>query len=370
MRNLCFLILVLAVALASPQVRAQESVGCLQSLARANDEFSAGRFFGIPSILSECLRNGFSNEQQVQAYLLLVQTYLILEDPIAAEDSYLKLLRADPEYVPSPDKDPIDVVYLSKKFTATPIFTPHLRVGGNTSLVRTIYEINTEPYAVNRKNGLKGGYQIGAGIDWNISDHLSIAGELDFSFRSYQTTKTGISALDEQTFTEKQFWFDVPVYIKYRDNFGKVRPFGYVGFALNLLVGAEGSIETINSTANEGQVPTVGPDEKLGYKRNFLNTSFLVGGGTYYKIGRDFLFVDVRYMGGLTNITKEETNYYAEGSELLTGTAARYRWVGDYFRLDNLSLSVGYVRPLYNPRKIKRKANTKKVMREISQDND
>lgn len=350
-------------------VLGQDTEDCLQTITKANEEFNAGRFYGIPALLKNCIDNGFTNEQKVQAYHLLTQTYLILDDPIAAEDSYLRLLKADPEYIATPEKDPIDIVYLSKKFTATPIFTPHLRIGGNTSLVRTIYEINTEPYPVNRSNVLKGGFQLGAGLDWNISDHISIAGELLFATKSYKVTKSGISTNDSQLFTERQTWFDIPLYVKYRDDFGKIRPFGYVGVALNLLATSSGTIETSNKsislTEAESSVTTEGPAEKLGYKRNFLNRSFVIGGGTYYKIGRDFVFVDLRYMGGLSNLTDTKTNYYGDKSDAMANTISRYRWVGDYFRLDNISLSIGYVKPLYNPRKIKH-AKTKGVLKDIN----
>jgi hypothetical protein len=38
--------------------------------------------------------------------------------------------------------------------------------------------------------------------------------------------------------------------------------------------------------------------------------------------------------------------------------------VDDYFRLDNLALSIGFLRPLYKPRELKR-ARTKSVMRQL-----
>jgi len=350
-----------------------QDTGCLSTLALANEEFNAGRFFGIPSLLKQCLDNGFSTEQKVQAYHLLTQAYLILDDPIAAEDSYLKLLQADPEYIASPEKDPIDLVYLSKKFTATPIFTPHIRGGTNVSFVRTIHEINTEPYPVGRSNGIRPALQIGLGVDWNINDNLSIGGEGLFSFKSFKVTKTGLSGDDRQEAIERQVWVDVPIYVKYRDDFGKVRPFGYVGAALNLLLGSNAEVRTENvspslSETTGSQVPTEGPNIKLGYKRNLINRSILIGGGAYYKVGKNFVFADIRYMAGLSNLVKESENYYNEDGSLST-TIPRYRWTGDYYRLDNLSVSIGFVKPLYNPRKIKR-ANTKKVMRDISKDNN
>src|SRR5260221_14499918 len=111
--------------------------GCEQTLNRASVEFEAGRFFDLPAILTPCLDNGFSKEQKIRAYLLLTQAYLVLDNPTAAENSYLQLLKADPEYIANPIRDPIDVYYLSKKFTSTPICTPHFRAGLNTSISRT-----------------------------------------------------------------------------------------------------------------------------------------------------------------------------------------------------------------------------------------
>jgi len=332
----------------------------------ANEEFNAGRFFGIPSLLKECLDRGFTNEQQVQAYYLLAQAYLILDDPIAAEDSYLKLLKADPEFIATPENDPIDLVYLSKKFTATPIFTPHFRAGGNVSLVRTIHPINTEPYPVDRNNKLRPGFQFGGGIDWNISDNLSVGGEVLFSFKSFKTTKSRISLDDIQEVVERQTWFDIPLYVKYRDNIGKVRPYGYAGVSLNALIGSNVELRLENRSTSGSQVTTEGPNEKVGYKRLFLNRSLLVGGGVYYKVGRNFIFADLRYMAGLNNLVNDKKNYQNEDGGFSQNTA-RYRWVGDYYRLDNVSLSVGFVKPLYNPRKIKR-VNTKRVMRDISKE--
>ena len=71
-----------------------QSGECDQTLSHAEAEFSAGHFYSIPSILQKCLEQGLSQEQSVRAYLLLCQAYLIIDDPLAAEDNYLKLLKA------------------------------------------------------------------------------------------------------------------------------------------------------------------------------------------------------------------------------------------------------------------------------------
>lgn len=347
---------------------AQSSVSeCEQTLTRATDEFNAGHFYGLPSILKPCIEGSFTNEQRVRAYLLLTQAYLIIDDPIAAEDSYLKLLKANPEYIATPEKDPIDVVYLSQKFTTTPIFTPHLRIGVNTSFVRTIYEINPESdnTTVGAKQARALGLQLGGGIDWNINDNISLCADVLFSSKSFKTNKSGIAIHDSQSALEKQRWFDIPVYLKYSDSQGKVRPYGYVGYGTNLLLRSTVSLNYTNFDSQENSVITDPADEKITYKRNRLNHSLVIGGGVRYKVGKDFIFADVRYMSGLSNLTNEETNYYGDGTFDLAIDATRTRWISDYFRLDNLAISVGFVKPLYDPRKIKR-ARTHGLFRKIN----
>ncbi len=345
---------------------------CEQTLSQASEEFNAGHFYGIPALLKTCIdRNNFTNEQRVRAYLLLCQAYLIIDDPIAAEDSYLKLLRADPEYVATNEKDPIDVVYLSKKFTSTPIFTPHVRIGGNTSLFRTIHDINTQTAPL--KSILKPGYQFGGGLDWNINDKISLCVDGIFSFKSFKTVRSGISDNDKLTVTENQTWFDVPLYIKYTVDHGQIRPYGYIGGAVNVLLGSKASMELINiSPSEESQSPSQGQDVTLTYLRRITNRSLVMGGGVRYKIGKDFLFADLRYMAGFSNLSNKDQIYKPDPKQaqnpaglVMNPELTRYRQVDSMFRLDNLSLSVGYVRPLYNPRKIRNARGAKILSKKI-----
>ncbi len=350
-----------------------------QTLSHAESEFVAGHFYSIPSILQKCLQSqDFSPEQKVRAYLLLCQAYLIIDDPLAAEDSYLKLLKADPEYVADDKRDPIDVVYLSKKFTATPIFTPHFRVGGNTTFFHSIYSLTTEPYNVSTQQVLRLGVQAGAGIDWNINDNLSLCTEINFSTRSYKRMISGIAGGDDATVTGNQSWFDVPLYVKYADNRDRtIRPFGYVGFAINYMASAKDVLLYVdNKPISAGtQLVAEGPSEEVTYQNNLFNRSWIVGGGIKYKIGKDFLYADLRYMGGLSNIALTSKIYYQNPDNVdkgqignpdayLSNNVTKYRFVSDIYRLDNLSLSFGFIHPIYDPRKVK-KVKTKGVARKI-----
>jgi hypothetical protein len=333
-------------------LQAQNSNDCEQTLNQAAQEFTAGHFYGLPALLKPCLDN-FSNEQRVRAYMLLAQAYLVIDDPIAAEDSYLKLLRAEPEYIATPEKDPIDIVYLSKKFTTRPIFTPRFKTGANTTFDRVIQAVSTDPMAIKTNHKMGVGLQIGGGLDWNVTDHWSVSFDVLYGTKSFQTTKTGISTFDTQSITESQSWVDIPLYLKYSREIGRVIPYGYLGLSTNILLSASATANFTNSYESGNSLPPVEGNYPLSYKRNALNKSIVLGIGAAFKVKRNFISIDLRYMGGLTNLTKASTNYYENGSTDIATSITTYRSVSDFFRIDNISLSFGYSRPIYNPRRIK-----------------
>lgn len=343
---------------------------CEEQLNAATSEFEAGRFYGIPAMLKPCIDKGFTREQRQRAYLLLTQTYLLLEDPIAAEDSYLKVLQANPEYETNPDNDPIDVVYLSRKFTAAPIFSVFARAGGNTSVVRVIHTVNPTAGLIplKTKYTLRPGFQAAAGLEWHISNRISLNGEGSFSITSYKKNQFDRFERDELEFVDRQTWFSIPVFLKYSDHIGKIRPYGFLGYSVSLLLQDKGEILVLNNDVNpdDSGAPLTktaeSPTLTLTDQRNRLNYSFFVGGGVKYKWKLDFLFAELRYSFGMTNVVKEE-NIFSSGA------MQEYGHADDYFRLDNLSVSVGYIRPLYKPRKLK-KANTKGLLRWIKKKGD
>lgn len=355
-------------------------VDCDQKLATAQVEFSAGHFYTIPSTLSGCLEGGkLSKDQLVAAYLILCQTYLILDDPIAASDSYLKLLKADPEFVPNETDHPIDIVYLSKQFTATPIFTPHFRLGINTSFYRLIHSVSTEPYGQASTSPLGFGFQAGGGVDWNINDNLSLCIEGDLASWNYERTLTNGVDNDEVFVSGGQWWLNVPVYAKYSlilNN--RLRPFAYAGIAASYLLSATNQFIFTDNKPTGAKIVSEGPPESVTSQRNRLALSTVIGVGLRYKVGKNFLYADLRYMGGLSNLTNESTLYYQEPSTIspaqignpeyyLTTNATRYHYLSDLFRMDNVSVSFGFVKPLYDPRKVKR-ARTKGVAKSVEKE--
>ena len=83
------------------------------------------------------------------------------------------------------------------------------------------------------------------------------------------------------------------------------------------------------------------------------------------------MFAELRYSTGLKNVVNIDNLYgnpdYDQTSpeyvESITPTAA-FGHVDDLFRLDNIAITVGFLRPLYKPRQLKR-ARTKGILRKM-----
>ncbi|HTF21949.1 MAG TPA: outer membrane beta-barrel protein [Chryseolinea sp.] len=354
------------------QASAQDE--CEVRLTQATEEFNAGHLYGIPAMLKDCLEENNNREWRQRAYLLLAETYLLLEDPIGAEQSYLNVLWANPEYVTDEKRDPIDLVYLSRKFTATPIFAWHAFLGPNTSIARVIHDVRPggETYT-NEKYRLRIGWQAGGGIDYNYNDYLSASLDATFQQSTFKHETTNLFGVDKDivNFMDKQTWIAVPLAVKFSEAKGKLRKYTYVGYSFNFLLLNRADVEIKNRDGQfleEGQ-PTEDftsfdktiSNINLGGNRNSRNSSVFLGVGLKYKYKLDYFYVDARYSFGLKNLADINHRFSS------TQDGLPFPYVDDDFRLDNLAISVGYIHPLYKPRKLK-KARTKSVLRKIEKD--
>lgn len=367
---------VIIIFLLIPRWGLPQAKDCEQTIALATDEFNAGHFYSVPGILNECL-NSFTRDQRQRAFLLLTQTYLLLDDPIGAQRSYLEILGANPEFVADEQLHPIDVVYLSKKFTATPRLSWFVGGGSNVSPVRVIHDVEVSEDG-REKYTLRPGYNLGAGGEYSYDDNIRFRAEVNFFQTSYRAQAIGMREDDIKTFIDRQTWVNVPFYVCYSDNIGQYRPYGYAGYSFSSLMSDRASITLRKSELfNDAEIPDFfevkSPDFDFKARRNKLNQSIIFGVGIKYKIGLDFAFVDLRYSAGLRNIVNPDYIYgdndnladqkFSEWVASLSPTM-EFAHVDDYIRLDNLSITLGFVRPLYKPRELKR-ARTKSVLRKM-----
>ena len=360
-----------------------QTLDCEQTLALPTEEYNAGHFYNVSSILNECLPK-FNRDQRQRAFLLLTQTYLLLDDPIGAQRSYLEVLSANPEFVPDEQLHAIDIVYLSKRFTATPKFSWFVGAGSNVSTVSMIRDLD----AANDESmsyKLRPGYNLGLGGEYSYDDNIRVRMEVNFLQTGYAVEDIDFLENDHRTFVDRQTWFNVPVHIGYSDNMGTYRPYAYAGYSISKLFTDKASIVLDKVTnVSEGESETFqkpSSDYDFKNRRSPFHHSLIFGAGLKYKIGLDFVFVEARYSAGLKNFINEPSSLANSSLEVrpsdddyVTRTSVEYvesitplmayGHRDNHFRLNNIAITFGFVRPLYKPRELKR-VRTRSVLRKM-----
>jgi opacity protein-like surface antigen len=243
------------------------------------------------------------------------------------------------------------------------------QLGGNVSPVHTIMTRTTFAGTGKGDYKLRAGFNFGLGVEYHYDENISAALEGDFLITAYEYNQSGIFGRDNISVLDRQNWVRLPLMLRFADAVGKYRPYGYVGYSFDLLLADRGTITYSDKNFTDGRVI---PDERespvinFKPKRNFLNSSFIVGGGVKYKLGLEYAFVDLRYSMGMTNLVKVENTIERNSPE---DPAFTWGYVDNLFRLNNLSLTVGYIHPLYKPRKLK-KARSRSVLQKIKKESN
>ncbi len=358
---LCFLLLLECFA-AFAQRNCQETL----QLSRSN--FDKGHLYSIPSILKPCIDKGFTKQEKIQAYWLLTQVYLLVDDPISAEDSYLKLLNLDPEYKVDEVNDPVELVYLSRNFKTTPVFSWHMaKVGVN---IGNFTVINAQ--SMDGSNQSKGdyksklGFQIGTGLEIHLNDKISGIMDVSFMQRSFDYNRV-MFGKDVLFKKERNSFFVVDLGGKYKFNKKKIAPFVLAGFSMNMLLGSNYEFNYTNSQGSEGAFESSGPSESNSNQRTSFNYGAYLGGGAQMRLKYSFVSFEIKYFKGFnSNVDRSvqypfENGYHSDKNFL-------YAHVDDDYIANSFLFNISWIKPLYKPRKIN-KLTTKNIFNRIFKKN-
>ncbi len=329
-----------------------DSITCTQKLNKAQKIYDAGKLSEVEGLLASCIQSGFSKEEKMQALRLMILTSLFQDEHNKAETHLLQLLKEDPEYTLNPAIDPAEFYELYNSYRTLPVFNIGL-IGGMTT--SNVMEKKTYGVGSNADNKpdyqSRFGYQGGIVADIlfykNIQLHLgAILNIKNFTYNN--------SFLYEQATTlaskESQMWLEAPLAFKYNIGKRKLKLYAMAGGNFGLLLDANSKLSRTNSdNSNAAKEGT----ESFRQIRNNYNVAALVGIGLRYKVGYGYVFLDGRYSFGLSNIANVKNRYYTEDGRNLF----YYGYVSSDFNINNLMISVGYMKSIYKPKKIRQLGN-------------
>lgn len=338
-------LLLLAVVLSAGSIAARAQSTCAQTLRLAQSIYEQGRLHELPRLLENCLRDGFNEEEKVNAYKLLVLTHIYLEEPEKADEMMLALLRTDTEFKVNDAVDPAEFVALYKTFRTHPIY----RIGGKLGGIASTPSIASADFVDDGTNeytynfGFSG--MVTAEIPLGVrASKFTLNPEIAFQILSFNGTNAGADPVKVTEATETQSWVSMPVSMQYTlHEKGINNLFVSGGISADYLLSSNVKIFADrgddNSTVSENTYSVVG-------QRKRFNTGLILSAGYKRKLGKGFLVLEARYKMGLLPMLSKADTY--ENSILVYN----YHYVDGIYKLNSLTFSVGYVLNRYNPKKL------------------
>ena len=321
---------------------------CAITLKNAQKTYEEGAIEKVADVLAPCLEKGFSRDQKVQAYKLLVLASFFENNRYEAEGYMIKLLRLDPEYKINTSVDPPEFIKLYDSYRTLPLYSIGGTLSGNYSFVHvlnkyTIADVNTSP----GKYSGAASYQGGINANMYLFDKAELCLDVLFMSSRFRYNNDGIydgfTSVNNNKKAEVQTWIGVPLSMTYDlTKSNTIKPYarlgGGVGFLMSDLLHIERSFNNSSAT---------GPDIDMITQRNTKNYWVCIGGGAKYKIPNAFITLDLRYNLGLMNQVNGAQRY--SNTELIY----KYYYIDSDFKVSNLTFSIGYTRLLYKPQKKK-----------------
>ena len=321
---------------------------CVFKLQEAEKLYSQGLQEEIPLLLNPCIESGLTKEDRLQAYKLVILSYLFNDEQVEAENAMLSFLKRYPEYEISPT-DAQEFIYLFESFSNIALYSFGISGGLNFTNISLREQYGTYNYNQSQQeyNPSGSGFQVGININRYIADNLEFVFELKFKQNKFESLKY-IPDLDDIEFnkigfSETQTRIEMPLSVTYDFEYGKLKPFLRVGGSIGYLADVSSKI-TREYIVNINNTDVKSPDIKISDYRNQLNYWGIVGGGLKYQIPRGYLILDVRFNFGLHNQVNQN-NRVMQSSEQIW----KYHYMDDNFVLNNGAVSVGYVYLLYKP---------------------
>jgi len=322
---------------------------CIFKLQEAEKLYTQGLIEEIPQLLEPCIKRGLSKEDKLEAFKLVILSYLFDDNQQEAEREILDYIKQYPEYEITPT-DASEFVYLFESYNPVPVYSFGGSVGSNLSLISLL-----EPFGTENLDDYTGDYtpsgmglQGGLFVDRYIHENWRLSVELFYSQNifKYNDILYGFARID---YIETHAAIQLPLTATYSFlTEGKWNPYLRAGFGTSLLLDAKSTITRDYVETGALQFAKIkSSDYDIKNNTESLHYWAIFGGGVKYKITHSYLFFDVRFNYGLNNSINTENRYDENEQELTT----KFFFEHDDFKLNNLSFSLGWAYTFYKPQK-------------------
>jgi hypothetical protein len=319
---------------------------CSERLKQARELFESGQIEQIPSLLDSCIKVGFSKDEKIQAYRLLIQAYLFDSNIEMADSIMMKLLNQYPDYSIE-STDPAEFIELFNTFKFVPLWAIGITIGSNISQAIVI-----ENYSLANINNLNSKYSpegigFNAGVYGNkyLKNDLWISMALNYSEYKLENNEFMNNSSEQLVYKEKSQWLSLPITLNRSFFSKKIKPFIHLGAEFDFVTSVSSEIKRITQSKNSPPSIELTNMNINGF-RNKFNMSALGGiGATYncsfgvFQFLAGYRFTILPYVNGNERYSNQSMIYY-------------YQHIDDNFKINNIYFSIGFAHLFY---KIKKK---------------
>lgn len=301
-------------------------------LLEASSKYNKGAFTEVIDITDE-IQDSASTSIIFQKYRLRALSQIAFAENEAALESVKQMLEINPTYRFNPITDPDELNLLIKRLKVIPKLNLGLSIsiGSNTTYAKVteLYNVSRTPKTYTSKNtrviSIDGGYNFNNRSGIGIS---LVNAEKEYSV-DYQVNDFNINL------TEQLSYIDFPVYYKLKlVEIDKISFTIHMGGYMGYLYRANNQISSLNAQSNSMHEIRSFSAVKRKSKWNFGG---VLGGSALYDLKKGSLVLNFMYYNGLHNITNTNVRY--SNHQLLHD----YYYIDDDLRLNNLSISLGYI---------------------------
>lgn len=333
-------------------------VGCAFVLEEAQELFNSGVIESVPEKLAGCMESGFKSDEKLQAHKLIILSYLYDDNYEEADAAMLRFLKDFPSYEPDAT-DPMEFVALKEAYDTRPVLMLGGSFGTNLSFpfVLASGRMGTHDYLSHPGDFKPGGAGVNAAfhIEKRVGPGLYLSGAFLFmnsSFDYYLDGEEGeleftgditdFSIIDVH---ETQNRIALPMGLNFALPEGNFRPYIALGVSPALLMTARvDGVRDYSTAAAFRYNPVDVVNEDLLPGRNLVSISAFAGLGFKYSVGPGDLFLDARFYINPQNQVRSNDRF-------VNKLAWDVLYVSDNFSVNSLAVSLGYMFPLYNPKK-------------------
>lgn len=317
---------------------------CSEKLLEAKQLFESGQIEQIPSLLDSCLEKGFTSEEKVIAYHLLIQTYLFDYNQAKADETMIRFLKEFPTYSLR-QNDPAEIKELFEAFESRSVWGFEVMAGGNMShLITDQYYSTYDLLALESSNPIKFGFNAGLQVSRYFGSHFAASMGVKYVNSNYQNVEKHDEGGRESRITEHTQWIAAPVLGYWYVNVNrKFSPFVFAGMEFSYVLNSKVDFRTkYGASGNDQIVKGTGID--LTKRRNQFQYGVSGGLGAKYRLPGGSFKLWAGYTYNLNSFAK--AGRYDDMDIVLY-----YQHIDDKFFYNHISVNISYSLDLYRIRK-------------------